>query len=179
MSGHRIFPHCFLAPVTYYSGNTQIIHPFKYFDRIGASPPCTEYSIGMQAGVRKIEQAEIVMRTLEAIRYDIYFKPVWFIETDQTGLLPLRHTLWIIASMDFLTGEGQDFGQTWTLRHLDHCVKSTYRMMDGNRYKEIGIYLKKMHKEHLVIANTLGLKTTPCSNKRIFIEFLNHQCKNL
>ena len=97
----------------------------------------------MQAGVRKIEQAEIVMRTLEAIRYDIYFKPVWFIETDQTGLLPLRHTLWIIASMDFLTGEGQDFGQTWTLRHLDHCVKSTYRMMDGNRYKEIGIYLKK------------------------------------
>ena len=69
MSGHRIFPHCFLAPVTYYSGNTQIIHPFKYFDRIGASPPCTEYSIGMQAGVRKIEQAEIVMRTLEAIRY--------------------------------------------------------------------------------------------------------------
>jgi len=44
--------------------------PIKYFHTIVASPPCTEYSIGKQTGVRKIEQAnEIVMRTLEIVRY--------------------------------------------------------------------------------------------------------------
>ena len=31
--------------------------------------------------------------------------------------------MWIIASIEFLAGKGQDFGQTWTLGHLDHRVK--------------------------------------------------------
>jgi hypothetical protein len=33
----------------------------KYFDTIEASPPCTEYSIGKQTGVRKIEQANEII----------------------------------------------------------------------------------------------------------------------
>ena len=61
-------------------------YPVKYWDMIWASPPCVEYGIAKQTGVRKIEQAnEIVMKTLEIIKY---FKPrVWFIENPQTGLL--------------------------------------------------------------------------------------------
>ena len=44
--------------------------------------------------------------------------------------------MWIIASIEFHTGKGEDFGQTWTLGHLDISQK-----------------------EHLVIAKTLALKT--------------------
>ena len=44
--------------------------------------------------------------------------------------------MWIIASIEFHTGKGEDFGQTWTLGHLDISQK-----------------------EHLVIAKTLDLKT--------------------
>ena len=61
-------------------------YPTGYFDFIHASPPCTEYSIAKQTGVRKIDEAnKIVLRTLEIIDY---FKPsVWFIENPQSGLL--------------------------------------------------------------------------------------------
>ena len=59
-------------------------YPVKYFDMIWSSPPCIEYSIAKQTGVRKIEEAnEIVMKTLEIIKY---FKPrIWFIENPQTN----------------------------------------------------------------------------------------------
>ena len=61
-------------------------YPVKYWDMIWASPPCTEYSIAKQTGVRKIEEAnKIVIKTLEIIKY---FKPrIWFVENPQTGLL--------------------------------------------------------------------------------------------
>ena len=52
---------------------------------IWSSPPCAEYSIAKQTGVRKIEEANrIVMKTIEIIEY---FSPrIWFIENRQTGL---------------------------------------------------------------------------------------------
>ena len=60
--------------------------------------------------------------------------------------------MWIIASIEFLAGKGQDFGQTWTLGHLDHRVKGILQWW-------VAIGIKKLHKEHLVIAKALGLKT--------------------
>ena len=61
-------------------------YPPKYFQVIWSSPPCTEYSIAKTTGIRKIDEAnEIVKRTLEIINY---FQPIYFmIENPQTGLL--------------------------------------------------------------------------------------------
>jgi hypothetical protein len=60
--------------------------PPRHFDIIWSSPPCTEYSIAKQVGVRKLELANsIVQRTLEIIDY---LQPkYYFIENPQTGLL--------------------------------------------------------------------------------------------
>ena len=60
--------------------------PSKSFHVIWASPPCTEYSLAKTTGVRKIDEANaIVKRTLEIIAY---FNPTtWVLENPQTGLL--------------------------------------------------------------------------------------------
>ena len=60
--------------------------PPNSFDIIWASPPCTEYSRAKTVGVRKLDEANaIVKRTLEIIRY---FNPRhWMMENPQTGLL--------------------------------------------------------------------------------------------
>ena len=45
-------------------------YPVKYFDMIHASPPCIEYSRAKTVGVRKIDEANlIVLKPLEIINY--------------------------------------------------------------------------------------------------------------
>ena len=60
--------------------------PRDSFDVIWASPPCTEYALAKTTGVRRIEEAnEIVKRTLKIISY---FNPTtWILENPQTGYL--------------------------------------------------------------------------------------------
>jgi hypothetical protein len=64
--------------------------PDNMFDFIWASPPCTEYSRAKTVGVRKLEDADaIVRRTWDIINY---FKPPlgYVVENPQTGLLKTR-----------------------------------------------------------------------------------------
>ena len=117
-------------------------YPVKYWDMIWASPPCIEYSIAKQTGVRKIEEAnEIVMKTLEIIKY---FKPrVWFVENPQTGLLKKQSFMEGLPYFDIdYCKYGMPYRKrtrlwtnldTWTPRPL--CKKDC-ESMDGNRHKE-------------------------------------------
>ena len=117
-------------------------YPVKYWDMIWASPPCIEYSIAKQTGVRKIEEAnKIVMKTLEIIKY---FKPrVWFVENPQTGLLKKQE---FMQGLPFFDLDYCKYGfnyrkrtrlwcnlENWTPRPL--CKKDC-DSMDGNRHKE-------------------------------------------
>ena len=67
--------------------------PQNMFDFIWASPPCTEYSRAKTVGVRKLWEAdEIVKRTWEIIEY--FNPPLGYVmENPQTGLLKGRETL--------------------------------------------------------------------------------------
>ena len=114
------------------------------FDLIWASPPCTEYSIAKTTGIRKIEQAnEIVKRTLEIIEY---FQPRYFIiENPQTGLLKKQVFMTDIPFNDIdYCRYGLTYRKrtrlwnnisTWTPRPL--CNKDCEAMTEDNkRHKE-------------------------------------------
>ena len=78
-------------------------YPTGMFQFIWASPPCTEYSRAKTTGVRKIEEAnKIVKKTIEIINY---FNPKYFvIENPQTGLL-----------------KNQDFMKDFDYKDVDYC----------------------------------------------------------
>jgi len=117
-------------------------YPVGYFDFIHASPPCTEYSRAKTVGVRKIDEANvIVMKTIEIIKY---FEPkYWLIENPQTGLLKNQ---WFMQELPYYDVDYCKYGfnyrkrtrlwtniDTWKPRAL--CKKDC-NSMDGNRHKE-------------------------------------------
>ena len=117
-------------------------YPSGYFQFVWASPPCTEYSIAKQTGVRKIDEAnKIVLKTIEIIEY---FNPTtWFIENPQTGLLKNQEFMqWIpYKDVDYCK-YGMPYRKRtrlwnnlyqWQPREL--CKKDCGNMI-GNRHKE-------------------------------------------
>ena len=77
--------------------------PPSSFDVIWASPPCTEYIVAKTVGVRKLDEANaIVKRTIDIVQY--YNPTYWMMENPQTGLL--KH---------------QPFMADLPYNDLDHC----------------------------------------------------------
>ena len=117
-------------------------YPVKYFDMIHASPPCIEYSRAKTVGVRKIDEANlIVLKTLEIINY---FNPrIWLIENPQSGLLKEQEFMKGLPYFDIdYCKYGFNYRKrtrlwtnldTWTPRPL--CKKDC-DSMDGKRHKE-------------------------------------------
>ena len=116
--------------------------PRDSFDVIRASPPCTEYSVAKTVGVRKLEEANaIVRRTRDIIDY---FNPTyWRMENPQTGLLKCQG---VVADLPFNDLDYCKYGmpyrkrtrlwnniEDWTLKPL--CKKDCDHMV-GNRHEQ-------------------------------------------
>lgn len=116
--------------------------PRDSFDVIWASPPCTEYSVAKTVGVRKLEEANaIVRRTLDVIEY---FAPTyWMMENPQTGLLKSQS---VVADLPYNDLDYCKYGmpyrkrtrlwnniEAWTPRPL--CRKDCGHM-SGNRHEQ-------------------------------------------
>ena len=125
--------------------------PPNSFDVIWASPPCTEYSVAKTVGVRKLDEANaIVKRTLEIIRY---FNPrYWMMENPQTGLL--KHQS-VVADLPYNDLDYCKYGmpyrkrtriwnniEAWTPRPL--CKKDCGHM-NGNVHEQSAQQSPQMH----------------------------------
>ena len=116
--------------------------PRDSFDVIWASPPCTEYSVAKTVGVRKLEEANaIVRRTRDIIDY---FNPTyWMMENPQTGLLKCQG---VVADLPYNDLDYCKYGmpyrkrtrlwnniEAWTPKPL--CKKDCDHMV-GNRHEQ-------------------------------------------
>ena len=125
--------------------------PPNSFDVIWASPPCTEYSVAKTVGVRKLDEANaIVKRTLEIIRY---FNPrYWMMENPQTCLL--KHQS-VVADLPYNDLDYCKYGmpyrkrtrlwnniEAWTPRPL--CKKDCGHM-NGNVHEQSAQQSPHMH----------------------------------
>ena len=125
--------------------------PPNSFDVIWASLPCTEYSRAKTVGVRKLDEANaIVKRTLEIIRY---FNPrYWMMENPQTGLL--KHQS-VVADLPYNDLDYCKYGmpyrkrtrlwnniEAWTPRPM--CKKDCGHM-NGNVHEQSAQQSPQMH----------------------------------
>ena len=131
-------------------------------DVIWASPPCIEYSIAKQTGVRKIDEAS-----------KIVFKALEIIENPQTGLLKKQHFL---DGLDFIDVDYCKYGMPyrkrtrirnnlnglWTPRPL---FKKGCGFMNGNRHRETA---QRAPSNKTIV----GQNTIHCLSKGICIEYL-------
>ena len=117
-------------------------YPVGYFDVIWASPPCTEYSKAKTVGIRKIDEAnKIVKKTLEIMDY--FDCKYWFIENPQSGLLKKQD---MMVGLPFFDVDYCKYGfdyrkrtrvwsncKSWTPKPL--CKKDCGKVV-GNRHFE-------------------------------------------
>ena len=116
--------------------------PRDSFDVIWASPPCTEYSVAKTVGVRKLEEANaIVRRTRDIIDY---FNPTyWMMENPQTALLKCQGVVAALPYNDLdYCKNGMPYRkrtrlwnniEAWTPKPL--CKKDCDHMV-GNRHEQ-------------------------------------------
>ena len=139
-------------------------YPVGYFDVIWANPPCTQYSMAKTVGVRKIDEAnEIVKKTLEIIEY---FKPCYFfIENPQSGLLKKQA---FMTRLDYFDVDYCKYGfnyrkrtRIWTNckswksrplckkdcgkvignRHFETAQRGTSKSHPNNKHKQAELYV--------------------------------------
>ena len=121
MSGHRIFPYRFLHGGRLKKSNCLPTNTvFKTNIPLEGNMSFCRGMISHEGGRGNRNTTQILSS------YSTYAAPFHMALMQHNFIRRFCSTqtlMWIIASIEFLTGKGQDFGQTWTLGHLDHRVK--------------------------------------------------------
>ena len=131
MSGHRIFPYRFLHGGRLKKSNCLPTNAvFKTNIPLEGNMSFCRGMISHEGGRGNRNTTQILSS------YSTYAAPFHMALLQHNFIRRFCSTqtlMWIIASIEFLTGKGQDFGQTWTPR--SPC-KRDFAMMGGNRHKE-------------------------------------------
>ena len=123
-----------------------------HFDLVAASVPCNEYSQAKKVGVRKMDEAdEVVRKTLEIIEY---LKPEkWWIENPKNGYLKTRNILDKYPFVDIDYCQFCDWGYQKPTRFWGspNVVNRESRVCDGKTCPNLvdGPLGKKRHKYKL------------------------------